>query len=308
MNEKKLKILIVDDEVMNIELLTLYLEPQYEVIFATNGESALKMTDVHMPDLILLDIMMPDISGFDVLEKLKSEPHTLDIPVIFITGLNEAKDEEKGLALGAVDYITKPFRPSVVKVRVDTHLKMAKYIHTIERQCMMDALTGLQNRRGFDCRMAVEWGRAYREKTTLGMVMLDLDYFKKYNDTYGHPQGDILLKVISEIISNTINRATDFASRWGGEEFIILLPGTDKDGTYIIAEQIRKNIKNAEVPCADGTITTTTISCGGCSMIPKEGDSINAMIEIADKLLYSAKKNGRDRVCMDLPQNEIKEA
>ena len=301
MNDRNIKILIVDDEKINIEILDLYLKPYYEIIVATDGVSALEMANEQTPDLILLDIIMPGLNGFDVLTKLKSSPSTINIPVIFLTGLNNVQDEEKGLLLGAVDYITKPFSPSVVKARIDTQLKMSNYIHTIEEQCMIDALTGLPNRRGFDCRMTVEWGRAYREKTILGMIMLDIDYFKKYNDTYGHPQGDVLLKSVSDIINDTINRATDFASRWGGEEFILLLPGTDKDGTGNVAEQIRKNIKNAQVPCADGKITTTTISGGGYAIIPGKGDSINSMIEMTDKRLYTAKKTGRDQICMDLP-------
>jgi diguanylate cyclase (GGDEF)-like protein len=300
--KKKLKILIVDDEIININILAEYFESQYEVIYATNGESALKIIQEQVPDLILLDIMMPGMDGFDVLEKIKNTPSIMSIPVIFITGSNDAKSEEKGLVLGAVDYITKPFNPSIIKARINTQLKLSEYINTIEKQCLLDALTGLPNRRGFDNRFDIEWARAFREKTPLGMIMFDIDYFKNYNDTYGHPQGDVLLKIISDIIYNTINRATDFASRWGGEEFIVLLPGSDKDGTYNVAEQIRINIKNAQIPHSDGSISTTTISGGGLSIIPSEEDSINGMIKTADDLLYLAKDNGRDQVCMDFPQ------
>jgi diguanylate cyclase (GGDEF)-like protein len=299
MDEKKLRILIIDDEEINISILTEFLQSDYEVICARNGESAFKIIQEKEPNLILLDIVMPGMSGFDFLKKIKNTPSIMSIPVIFITGSNNTEDEEKGLALGAVDYITKPFSPSVVKARINTHLKLSEYILTIEKQCMLDALTGLPNRRGFNNRMEIEWGRAFREKTPLGMIMLDLDYFKKYNDTYGHPQGDILLKVVSDIINNTIKRVTDFASRWGGEEFVVLLPGTDKDGTFIVAEQIRTNIKNAKIPFSDGSITNITVSCGGLSIIPDEEDSISEIIEMADKLLYSAKKNGRDQVCFD---------
>jgi len=161
-NEKK--ILVVDDEKMNIVVLAHFLKPQYEVIVAVDGASALEAAEKHLPDIILLDIIMPDMNGFDVLLKLKNSAATMNIPVIFLTGLSNAGDEEKGLSLGAVDYITKPFNQSVVKARIKTHLKMVEYVRTIEKLCMLDALTGLSNRRGFDTRMDVEWGRAYRKK------------------------------------------------------------------------------------------------------------------------------------------------
>jgi diguanylate cyclase (GGDEF)-like protein len=293
----KKKILVVDDEKMNIIALAHFLKPQYEVIVAVDGASALEAAEKHIPDIILLDIIMPDMNGFDVLIKLKDSTITMNIPVIFLTGLSNAGDEEKGLSLGAVDYIIKPFNQSVVRARIKTHLKMVDYIHTIEKLCMLDALTGLPNRRGFDTSMNVEWGRAYREKKTLGLIMLDIDKFKMYNDTYGHPQGDILLQAVAEVINKTLNRPADFASRWGGEEFMILLPDTGLEGTVIIAEQIRINIQNTIVPYADGTKTSATVSLGADSIIPDDGDSSAFFIAEVDKLLYAAKKNGRNQTC-----------
>jgi len=294
-NEKK--ILVVDDEKMNIIAMAHFLKPQYEVIVAVDGASAIEAAEKHLPDLILLDIIMPDMNGFDVLVKLKDSAATMNIPVIFLTGLSNAGDEEKGLSLGAVDYITKPFNQSVVKARIKTQIKMLDYIRTIEKLCMLDALTGLPNRRGFDTRMNVEWGRAYREKRELGVIMLDIDKFKIYNDTYGHPQGDILLQVVADVIRKTLNRTADFASRWGGEEFMILLPDTSLEGTVKIAEQIRINVKDTIVPYVDGTNTSTTVSLGAGSIIPDDGDSSADFISVVDKLLYAAKKNGRNQTC-----------
>jgi len=291
------KILVVDDEKMNIISLAHFLKPQYEIIVAVDGASALEAAEKHLPDIILLDIIMPDMNGFDVLVKLKDSAATMNIPVIFITGLNSAADEEKGLSLGAVDYITKPFNKTIVKARIKTHLKMVDYIHTIERLCMLDALTGLSNRRGFDTRMDVEWRRAYREKEPLGLIMLDIDNFKMYNDTHGHPQGDILLQTIAEVINKALKRSTDVASRWGGEEFMILLPNTDMEGTINIAEQIRLNIMGTTVPCANGASTSITVSCGAVSIIPGEGSSAASFVDEVDKLLYTAKKNGKNKVC-----------
>jgi diguanylate cyclase (GGDEF)-like protein len=295
-NDEK-KILVVDDEKMNIIALAHFLKPQYEVIVAVDGASALEAAEKHLPDIILLDIIMPDMNGFDVLVKLKNSAATMNIPVIFLTGLSNAGDEEKGLSLGAVDYITKPFNQSVVKARIKTQIKMVDYVRTIEKLCMLDALTGLSNRRGFDTRMDVEWGRAYREKKPLGLIMLDIDKFKRYNDTYGHPQGDILLQALADVINKTLNRPADFAARWGGEEFMILLPDTTIEGTVNIAEQIRVNIENTVVPCADGTKTSATISLGAVSIIPDENDSSAGFIASVDKLLYAAKENGRNQTC-----------
>jgi len=291
------KILIVDDEKMNIMSLAQFLKPNYDIIVATDGVTALEAAVKHIPDIILLDILMPDMSGFEVLIKLKDAAETMNIPVIFITGLNNAADEEKGLSLGAVDYITKPFNQTIVKARIKAQLKMAHYIKTIEKLCMMDALTGLPNRRGFDTRIEAEWGRAFREKKPLGLIMLDIDNFKSYNDTYGHPQGDNLLQAIAEILNKTLNRSSDIAVRWGGEEFCILLPDTDLTGTYNIAEQIRINVMEAAFTCPTERSTNMTVSLGACSKIPGENDSMADYISEVDKLLYNAKEKGKNITC-----------
>ncbi|MDR1838745.1 MAG: diguanylate cyclase [Treponema sp.] len=304
---KNKRLLIVDDEKMNIINLAQSLKSNYEIFVAADGASALEIAEKQVPDLILLDIVMPDMNGFEVLTKLKNSPTTINIPVIFITGLDSAENEERGMLLGAVDYITKPFHKSVVKARIDTHLKMSDYIHTIEKLCMMDALTGLPNRRGFDDRISVEWGRAHREQTPLGLIMIDIDFFKKYNDTYGHPQGDVLLRAVAGVLGNTLNRASDYASRWGGEEFVVLLPDTDIKGTCNIAEQIRMNIKNTKVQFADGTDTSATVSLGATSIIPYDGDTIENFFNYVDKLLYLAKESGRDKVCAEEYTMELSE-
>jgi len=305
------KVLIVDDEKMNILALAHFLKPHYEIFIASDGASALAEAEKQLPDIILLDILMPDMSGFDVLVKLKDSYATMNIPVIFLTGLDSAEDEEKGLLLGAVDYITKPFNKSIVKARISTQLKLSSYIRTIEKLCMLDALTGLSNRRGFDMRFEAEWGRAFREKKPLGIIMIDIDDFKKYNDTFGHPQGDVLLQAISDVLNESVNRSSDFTSRWGGEEFLALLPDTDLIGTLKKAEQIREsvtkiqlqlnNIVNSEsaenAQAGSWTKTFITVSIGACSKIPSEGDNPIDFLNEVDKLLYTAKKNGKNQVC-----------
>jgi diguanylate cyclase (GGDEF)-like protein len=238
---------------------------------------------------------MPGISGFDVLSKLKNSPITMNIPVIFLTGLDNVEDEEKGLLLGAVDYIIKPFHKSIVKARIRTHLKMAEYIRTIEKLCMLDPLTGLPNRRGFDSRMNVEWGRAFREKSPLGLIMGDLDNFKIYNDTYGHPQGDALLQAVAEVFMQTLNRQSDFAARWGGEEFVVILPHTDMEGALVISEHLRTVIEELKIPYNDGFLSVT-ISIGLNCEVPPRYSAPSDFLSKADKALYAAKEAGRNRV------------
>jgi len=294
---KNKKILIVDDEKMNLISLAHFLKQEYEIIVATSGASALSEAEEQMPDMILLDIVMPKMSGFDVLSRLKDSSKTMNIPVIFITGLNNDEDEEKGLSLGAVDYITKPFNQNLVNARIKTHLRMSDYIRTIEKLCMLDALTGLPNRRGFDTRMEAEWGRSFREKKPLGLIMMDIDNFKHYNDTYGHPQGDNLLQSIGSILTKTLHRSSDIAVRWGGEEFCIILPDTDMAGTLKIAEQVRVNVMEMTISLANGSKTSVTVSLGANSKIPDESEQVAAFIEEVDKLLYAAKKNGKNMTC-----------
>lgn len=294
---KKQRILIVDDERTNIMALAQILKPRYEILAAKDGISALKVAEDQVPDLILLDVLMEDMDGFEVLVKLKDSDTTRGIPVIFITGLDNIHDEEKGFFLGAVDYITKPFHDSIVNARVKTHLQMAEYIRTIERRGMVDALTNISNRRGFDEHLDAEWGRARREQTSVSLLMLDVDRFKRYNDKYGHPQGDVLLQNIAKIITRSLRRSSDFAARWGGEEFTVLLPNTQLAGAMDVAEKIRTDVENAIIPNADGTGTNITVSIGACSLIPTIGSTSTELVSGADKALYNAKNGGRNRVC-----------
>jgi diguanylate cyclase (GGDEF)-like protein len=158
-------------------------------------------------------------------------------------------------------------------------------------------LTDIPNRRGFNERLDLEWGRAIRDKSSLGVLMIDIDHFKRYNDTFGHPQGDVLLQAIAVIFRQTLGRSTDYAARWGGEGFAVLLPGTDLGGALNIAERIRSSVENTAVPCADGSKTHVTVSIGVCSLSPVPGDQIDGFISEADKSLYLAKESGRNRVC-----------
>jgi diguanylate cyclase (GGDEF)-like protein len=300
MENSKNSVLIADDEKSNLMVLNAILSPDYTVFTAKSGEEALARAAAEKPDLILLDIVMPGMDGFETLKALKNSEACRAIPVIIITGLSGEVDEEKGFLLGAVDYITKPFRNAIVKARVKTHIQIVRQIRTIERLGLVDPLTDIPNRRCFDERLAAEWKRALREKFPVAFMMMDVDKFKIYNDTYGHPQGDVLLKALAKIFESAARRPADLAARLGGEEFGVLLPDTTLEAAAGLAEKLRESVEKTRVPASDGkTETRTTISIGVVSLIPDEGLSQETLISRADALLYTAKASGRNRVCTE---------
>ena len=294
--EKNNTLLIVDDEKMNIKLLSGILGQDYNIITASNGMDAIESAKNYKPDLILLDILMPGMDGYETLAEMKKCGDTQKIPVIIITGLDSDKDEEKGLALEASDYITKPFSALIVKLRVRNQIQIINQLRTIERLSMIDQLTNIPNRRSFDEKLQIEWRQAIREQTPISMLMMDIDHFKDLNDTYGHQQGDIVLQKIADVIMPAVKRPGDFAARWGGEEFVVLLPNTVLEGAMEVAEQIRKNIEKTVVHCANGSHLKLTISIGVNSLTPAVKSSIDAFISGADKALYAAKAAGRNKV------------
>ena len=294
--EKKNSLLIVDDEKMNLKILTHILGTDYTIYTATNGISALEKTKEYMPDLILLDIIMPGMDGYQVISELKKLEKIRNIPVIFTSSLDTIEAEEKGLSLNAADYITKPFNSTLVKLRVRNQIQIVNQFRTIERLGMIDPLTNIANRRSFDDRLCMEWTQAMREQTPISLLMMDLDRFKNLNDTYGHQQGDAVLQAVSKIFTHSFRRAGDFAARWGGEEFVVLLPNTPLAGAMDVAEKIRTDVESAVIYGIDGSTLRTTISIGITSQIPAQGGLTDAFIASADKALYAAKQAGRNRV------------
>ncbi|MDR1099999.1 MAG: diguanylate cyclase, partial [Treponema sp.] len=265
----KNSILVVDDEKSNLLMLNNILSAEFSVFTAKSGEEALSRIAEDPPDLILLDILLPGIDGFEVLKRLKASPETRNIPVIIITGLQSDANEEKGLLLGAVDYITKPFKNAIIMARVKTHIQIVRQFRIIERLGLIDPLTDIPNRRCFDDRIGIEWRRAIRDEKPVSFLMMDLDKFKNYNDTWGHPQGDTLLKTVAQIFTGAARRPGDLAARIGGEEFGVLLSNTDITGALKVAEEIRSRTENARIFTADGkTETGITISIGVASLIP----------------------------------------
>jgi diguanylate cyclase (GGDEF)-like protein len=297
MKAKENSLLIVDDENSNLKFLSHILGEDYTIFSATNGASAIEKAKEYKPDLILLDILMPGLDGYQTLSELKNTEETKKIPVIFITGLDTAKDEEKGLSLDAADYIVKPFNPTVVKLRVRNQIQIVNQMRTIECLSMIDQLTNIPNRRSFDDRLKVEWKHAIREHEPISMMISDLDRFKAVNDTYGHQQGDVVLQKIAELFSKILKRPSDFAARWGGEEFVVLMPNTSLEGALDVAEKLRREVEETLISNANGPDIKITISIGVTSILPAADSSMDAFFSKADKALYTAKEAGRNKVC-----------
>ena len=290
-------VMIVDDENINIAILSQILSPEYDLLTAMNGHEALKRAEEDRPDLILLDIVMPNISGFDVLRKLKTSALTKDIPVIIITGRNNSDDEEKSFLLGAADYITKPFNNTIVITRVKTQLQIISQEQIIERLNLVDSLTGLSNRRSFDRHLELEWKRAVREKKPLSLLTIDIDKFKAYNDAYGHVQGDEMLKAVAVALMKSARRPADMSARISGAEFAVLLPDTSWESALFIAESIRKTIKTTILPTIDGkSRTSVTASIGLVTKTPQVDDKLSDFFGLSDDSMHEAKRAGRDRI------------
>ncbi|MCL2840379.1 MAG: diguanylate cyclase [Defluviitaleaceae bacterium] len=291
-------ILIVDDTPMQLKTLSKMLSSQYDVILAQGGEEGLKLAYENNIDLMLLDLNMPDLSGFEVLSHLKASEKTKDIPVIFITGSESYEDELEALLLGAIDFIRKPFVNAIVNLRVELHMRLIEQMRIIERHSLIDGLTGANNRRCFDKVIEREWRRALREKEWISMLFIDIDKFKVFNDTYGHLNGDACLKAVVDTMQHVVKRGGDHVFRWGGEEFAVLLPNTAIEGAIIVAEELRKAIAETPIKCDDKN-TYVTVSVGVGTIIPDNRDYIKG-VEVfctkLDKALYRAKENGRNRV------------
>lgn len=293
----KQRIMVVDDERLNRKVLSELLDEHYDIIIAKNGQQALKRVEGNSDiDLILLDVMMPEMNGHEVLRRLKSEDSTKDIPVIFITALGSAGDEEIGLALGAADYISKPFHPSIVKLRVGNHLRFTHQRKLLETLAGKDGLTEIDNRRRFDEMLVKEWRRSARNGLPMSLAMIDVDYFKPFNDHYGHAHGDTALRSVANVLTWQLNRPADMAARYGGEEFILMFPDTDAEGARELAEKARAALEALAIPHALSTVAPhVTISIGGVTMIGSEA-SPQILLEAADSALYEAKARGRNRV------------
>ena len=290
-------ILIVEDVHTDIDVLNHILKNHYTVFVTKTGKSAIEKAISDRPDLILLDIILPDMTGFAVLKALKESSETRDIPVIIITGISNVQYEEKGLVLGAVDYITKPFHNTVVLARIKMHLQIIRYIQTIARLGVIDTLTELPNRRGFDKQIAVEWARLIREKGPLSLLKIDIDHYKDYNEKFGRPQGDVLLQTVAATIFHSFRRPADLVARIHDDEFAVLLPKTELSGAVAVAEEVRAKIEKTTVASIEGGDgTSATVSIGVASAFPDSVDNLDVFLSSVDHLLAEAKAQGGNRV------------
>ncbi|MGB6129753.1 MAG: diguanylate cyclase [Psychrilyobacter sp.] len=318
MSNYSTNILIVDDTKANLISLEAILEgDNLKIITAYNGNDALKILLKRKIDIVLLDIQMPGMNGFEVAELMRANNKTKDIPIIFITAIN--KEEEhifKGYELGAVDYLYKPISNEILKSKVKVFVKLNEQTKIIEEKTRaleekiiqleivekrlnhlvrIDELTGVLNRRAFEEIFNLKWERTIKSKEYFSALMIDIDNFKNFNDTYGHLKGDECLKDVAKVIEKTLKRVTDKVARLGGEEFVVLLPETDSKGAKIIAEEIRKNIEGLEI-LNKGIDTSdfVTVSIGVSSVVPTKFIEKREIIDYADKALYVAKKNGKN--------------
>jgi diguanylate cyclase (GGDEF)-like protein len=291
------KVLVADDDAINRQVLGELLKPEHTVLLAKNGEQALERALRHAPDLILLDVMMPDMDGYEVLRRLRANPETAGIAVIFISGLDRPEDEANGIKLGAADYIAKPFNATVVMARVALHLQMVRQRRMLEHLAHVDGLTELANRRRFDEVYAAEWQRARRSGMPLSLALLDVDCFKQYNDHYGHPAGDRALRAVARVAAAAMRRPADLAARYGGEELVVLLPDTDAEQARHVVLGICEALAQLAIAHAPSPVAPVlTASVGGATAAPDSSETAAMLFEAADHQLYQAKQTGRNRV------------
>jgi diguanylate cyclase (GGDEF)-like protein len=292
------RLLVVDDQPINIQVMHQIFASQYQIFMATSGSQALEFCRKTPPDLILLDVVMPGMDGFEVCQSLKANPDTQDIPVIFVTAHTDAQQETRGLDVGAVDFISKPVNPAVVRARVKTQITLKFQSDLMHKLVFLDGLTGVFNRRYFDQQFAIEVARSKRNSAALAMIMLDVDFFKRFNDRYGHQAGDDCLRLIAETLKESLRRPGDLIARYGGEEFVCILPDTAFSHAMDIAKELEKNVRKKGIAHADSQAApVVTISLGVAGRNGGVSADAAAMLALADAQLYCAKKAGRAGVC-----------
>lgn len=293
-------LLLVDDVPANLDVLLEHLQDeQVRLLAATSGKDALRLALQDPPDLILLDVMMPGMDGYEVLRRLKDHTATREVPVIFVTAMSDSVDETKGLAMGAVDYIAKPFVVPVLKARVKNHLELKRKSDLLAHLAQIDGLTGISNRRHLEIRLNQEWDRCQRHGRPLSLVMIDVDHFKPFNDHYGHGNGDDCLRHVAMALSACTRRSSDMLARYGGEEFVALLPDTTADEAVRTADGLRKAVQSLGI--AHGysqSADVVTASLGVATVVPGKSTTVAQLMESADEALYLAKRAGRNCVRM----------
>tara|TARA_R110001592_G_scaffold67254_16_gene206208 strand:- start:1391 stop:2383 length:993 start_codon:yes stop_codon:yes gene_type:complete len=290
------RLLVVDDQPLIIRVLNEIFKNECQVSMATDSRRVIEICRKQQPDLILLDIMMPGIDGYTVCRQLKADAMTADIPVIFVSSQQEVENELRGFDVGAVDFITKPVNPVLVYARVRTHIAVKIQRDLLRASALQDGLTGVSNRRRFEETLELNWKQDLREQRELSLIMVDLDYFKRYNDYYGHLEGDQCLIRVAQTIKAVLKRPSDSLSRYGGEEFVCLLPDTNQQGAKKVASNILRSIETLAIPHVESPLASqVSVSLGGATVKPNLAMNRADLIKAADIQLYQAKQQGRGR-------------
>ena len=290
------RILVIDDSAVQIEFLHSLLKDDYKLTMCQTAAEGLRAAKEGDFSLILLDVVMPDMDGFTLIRELKATDLTKHVPVIMITGLADIQYEERGLLLGAVDYIAKPFSPVIIKARVNTHIQLYHYQTQFKEQALMDELSGVANRRRYEAESAARWQDAARFGLPFSVCLFDIDKFKVYNDTFGHPAGDKVIAAVAKAAASHFRRATDLFARYGGEEFAAVFVGTTAQGAFELLQEVRQAIEGLQIPHDPSVGPCVTVSIGGVTLVPKQGDDYHTYLKLADTMLYDAKRLGRNRV------------
>lgn len=300
-----MKILIVDDSRSTLQLITHTVDLMGQpYVTAASGSEALAAFQASKPDLILLDVVLPDVDGFEVARRIREIEGNADwTPIIFLTSLDKDEDLERGIAVGGDDYLHKPVNQVVLSSKIramqrilEMRLSLEAANRELHRLTHIDGLTGVANRRSFDQMLDTEWRRMGREKKELSLLLCDVDHFKKYNDHYGHLGGDDCLRQVAQTIQKSVSRGGDNVSRYGGEEFAVILPATSQGGALMVAERVRHEIKQLSLPHTQSELGQVTLSIGLATVVPSNDSAPEQLIAIADKALYGAKQGGRNRV------------
>jgi len=297
LSDKTYTLLCIDDETVNLKVLAAIFKDQYRVVVSKCAQQGLAKALTVLPDLILLDVLMPDESGFELIVKFKAHPELKHIPVIFITGLQSTENEEKGLTLGACDYIQKPFNYGIVRARIHTHLEIIRQRNLLEKFAHFDSLTELPNRRKWQQDSVEQWQLAIKNNATMVYGIIDIDYFKKYNDNYGHQQGDIVLRKVSNTIRRVLFSIKGELYRCGGEEFYFYLPINDKIDIMAVLEQCLDSVFELEIQHQSSTVSPfLSISIGAIQIVAKRIFNLDQVMKCADKQLYHVKNSTRNAV------------
>lgn len=312
-NNVELKVMVVEDSKVTMKALCNYLKRMGvdNPLTAVTGQEAIDLFRQHRPDIVLLDAILPDIDGFDIAREFRGmEKGDEWAAIIFLTSMDKDEDVARGIEAGGDDYLLKPISEVVLKAKINAMRRLVEMQRALvdvtqelnganrelQRLSTTDGLTGIANRRFFDELSEREWRRCERMKKPMSLVMVDVDHFKKYNDTYGHQGGDECLKTVAAQVARAAPRASDLAARYGGEEFVLVLGETTMDGAKWVANNIRQHVAELKIPHSGSSIGHVSVSCGVASVLPLEGQEFETLLKFADEALYKAKEQGRNRV------------